>query len=134
MEELCYGKNILKDSCYSVEGFINYYKDKELKEITDTLIAEFINYWLKERGVSTSYQNHPIYAIKFYYEKIVQADWKLFLIDRPRKEQKLMVVLNESEIRALIEWLDNIKHIALVMLGFSSRLRLEELVNLKLET
>lgn len=88
-----------------------------------------------ESKVSTSYQNHAIYAIKFYYERVKGGLRKVYLIERPMKEKEkaLPVVLNVKEIGALLKATENIKHKAILMLGYSSGLRLGELVNVRLQ-
>lgn len=86
-----------------------------------------------DRKVSSSYHNQAINAIKFYYERVLNGDRKIYLLDRPRKEQKLPVVLNQEEVKQLLKCIDNIKHRALVMLVYSSGLRLSEIVGLKIK-
>jgi site-specific recombinase XerD len=85
-----------------------------------------------ERKVSSSYQNQSINAIKFYFERILGGQRKFYFLDRPRKERTLPTVLNIDEITRLIQSIDNLKHKTIVMLAYSSGLRLSELVNIKL--
>jgi site-specific recombinase XerD len=57
---------------------------------------------------------------------------KLYLVDRPRDEKRLPVVLNEHEISDLLNATENIKHKAILMLAYSGGLRLSELISVKL--
>ncbi|MFO7370309.1 MAG: tyrosine-type recombinase/integrase [Bacteroidales bacterium] len=57
---------------------------------------------------------------------------KLYFVERPIKEKTLPVVLSKEEITAMIEKEENIKHKAVIMVGFSAGLRVGEIVNLKL--
>jgi len=107
----------------------------ELNNIDEKMIIDFLRFLVIESKVSTSYQNHAIYAIKFYYERVKGGLRKVYLIERPMKEKEkaLPVVLNVKEIGALLKATENIKHKAILMLGYSSGLRLGELVNVRLQ-
>ncbi|MDY0216832.1 MAG: tyrosine-type recombinase/integrase [Bacteroidales bacterium] len=114
------------------EEFINYYYRYEVNKIDEQMIIQFLRYLVMERKVSTSYQNQSINAIKFYYEKVLGGQRKFYFIDRPKKEKTLPTVLNEDEVKRLFANVDNIKHKCILMLAYSSGLRLGEIVRLRL--
>ena len=70
-------------------------------------------------------------AIKFYLEKVLHGERKVYYIERPMKETKLPRVLSQEEVKALIEVTQNPKHRCILMLLYSSGLRLSELINLR---
>jgi site-specific recombinase XerD len=86
-----------------------------------------------ERNVSESYQNISINAIKFYYERVLGGQRKIYFVDRPRREKKLPVVLSTAEIVAVMNCTKNLKHKALLMLIYSAGLRISEAINLKIK-
>jgi site-specific recombinase XerD len=86
---------------------------------------------VKERGISISYQNQAINAIKFYYEKVAGGVRKFYQLERPLKEQKLPTVLSVEEIQAMIKATVNLKHKLLIMMCYSAGLRISELLNLR---
>ncbi len=92
-----------------------------------------MQYLVIERKISTSYQNQSINSIKFYYERVLGGQRKIYLIERPRREKTLPEVLSEQEVVSVIQQIDNIKHKAIVMLTYSSGLRLSEVVNLRIK-
>ena len=96
------------------------------------MITVFLRYLVIERKVSTSYQNQAINAVKFYYERVLGGQRKIYLVDRPREEKTLPVVLNEKEVGGLLKATENIKHKAILMLAYSGGLRLSELINVRL--
>ena len=49
-----------------LEEFINHFPAKKLDDITEPEILTYIRYLVQERGISSSYQNQAINAIKFY--------------------------------------------------------------------
>lgn len=74
-----------------------------------------------------------INAIKFYYEIVLEMPNRFYSIERPRKESKLPKVLSKEEIISIINHTNNIKHKCIVSLLYSSGLRRNELLQLKLK-
>ncbi len=103
------------------EEFINYYENKDLLEINENDIRIFLLSLVK-RNVSHSYQNQSINAIKFYFEIVLGLPNRHYYIERPRKIEKLPVVLSTQEIQALIGVVDNLKHKAILMIIYSAGL------------
>jgi len=131
LTELRYSKNTTKIYRVMFEEFINYYHKYDINKIDEPQIISFLRFLVMERKVSTSYQNQSINAIKFYYEKVLGGQRKFYFIDRPKKEQTLPNVLNEEEVVRLIKSVDNIKHKCMLMLAYSSGLRLGEVIRLR---
>lgn len=132
LREIRYSEKTIKTYSAAFEEFINYYYRYEVNKIDEQMIIQFLRYLVMERKVSTSYQNQSINAIKFYYEKVLGGQRKFYFIDRPKKEKTLPTVLNEDEVKRLFANVDNIKHKCILMLAYSSGLRLGEIVRLRL--
>jgi integrase/recombinase XerD len=113
--------------------FINYYHDKPTDDIDERDIKNYLLYLYDKRGVSSSYQNQAVNAIKFYYEKVKGGERKIYLIDRPRTEHKLPVVLSFEEVMRIIKVTKNIKHKCILMTLYSGGLRIGELLRLKMK-
>jgi len=133
LTEMRYTQNTFKIYTSLFEEFINYYHTYDIKAIDEKMIISFLQYLVTERKISPSYQNQSINSIKFYYERVLGGQRKLYLVDRPRKEKTLPEVLNEDEIVEVIKSISNIKHKAIVMVTYSGGLRLSEVVNLKIQ-
>lgn len=133
LKELRYSENTQKVYCGLFEEFINYYPDKDAEKITENEVIAFLRYLVNDRKISISYQNQSINAIKFYYERVLGGQRKIYLIERPRKETILPEVLSEEEIAAILKSITNIKHKALIMTIYSGGLRISELINLKVK-
>ena len=114
LKELHNSENTLRVYSSAFEQFCNYYKDHPLENISQEQITKYMQHLVVDRKVSSSYHNQAINAIKFYYERVLNGDRKIYLLDRPRKEQKLPVVLNQEEVKQLLKCIDNIKHRALL--------------------
>ena len=133
LKELRYSKNTLDVYTDLFEEFINYYPDLAPENISEEEIIAFLRYLVNERKISTSYQNQSINAIKFYYERVLGGTRKIYLIERPRKENYLPEVLSEEEIASIIKAISNLKHKAIIIVIYSGGLRISELINLKIK-
>ncbi len=132
LKELRYSENTIRTYTDLFREFINYHFRYDIKTIDEPTIIAYLRYLVMERQVSSSYQNQAINAIKFYYEKVLGGLRKFYFVERPTKEKTLPVVLSKAEITAMIEKEENIKHKAVIMVGFSAGLRVGEIVNLRL--
>lgn len=81
---------------------------------------------------SHSYIGQLISALKFFYEDVLQKSNFLINIPRPKKARNLPDVLSEEEVRQILTSQDNIKHKVLLMMAYSSGLRVSEVVSLKI--
>ena len=133
LKELRYSINTQHVYTDLFEEFINYYPDLAPENISEEEIIAFLRYLVNERKISTSYQNQSINAIKFFYERVLGGQRKIYLIERPRKEKYLPEVLSEEEVAAILKSITNIKHKALIMTIYSGGLRISELINLKVK-
>lgn len=133
MKELRYSERTIQTYKSLFEEFINYYHHKDIEQIDEPMIVDFLRYLVIERKISLSYQNQSINAIKFYYERVLGGQRKIYLIDRPRREQGLPVVLSEEEVKLILNAPKNLKHKAILMTIYSGGLRISEAINLKIE-
>lgn len=117
-------------SCF--EKFMNAFPDSELIEISEEDIQAYLNK-LAHKGVSSSQLNQTINSIKFYYELILQMPNRFYSIERPFKEQRLPKVLSKQEVKQIIDACQNIKHKCILSLLYSSGLRRQELLNLRVK-
>jgi site-specific recombinase XerD len=128
-----YSKNTVDVYCSCFEEFLNYFPERNVDEIERTDIERYMRYLVEERCISTSYQNQSINAIKFYYEKVMGGKRNVYYIERPRKEHTIPTVLSEEEVRDVIKSIRNLKHKCLIMLTYSTGMRVGELLNLRPE-
>lgn len=133
LKELRYSPNTIRTYSSLFEEFINHFPGQVIDDISELQIIEFLQFLVIQRKVSTSYQNQSINAIKFYYERILGGERKIYLVERPRRERTLPVVLNEAEVAKLLSSVENMKHKALLMTIYSGGLRLSEVINLQLK-
>jgi len=127
-----------KYSPKTVKAYIHYNEDllkisgKNLSDITESDIKDYLFYLVEQRKVATSTLNIAINALKFYYGTILKRKF-LYEIKRPRKDRKLPVVLGREEVVRILSSVENIKHKAILMLIYSAGLRVSEVVKLRAE-
>ena len=106
--------------------------DKFPEEINAADIKNFLALIEKDKNYSSSSMNLAVSAFKFFYKRILKHDF----IDeqqRPSQDKNLPVVLAKSEVLKMLGMEKNIKHRILLMLAYSSGLRVSEVVVLKKE-
>jgi len=70
-------------------------------------------------------------GIKFYYQSVLQRDWKLFAILRAQKERKLPCVLSKPEILKVLAHVTTFHNYAFFSTVYACGLRLQEGLNLQ---
>ena len=103
---------------------------KSPDELGENEIKEYLLH-LKESGLADGTFRFYAAGIKFLYSTTLQQRW-VDDIKFGRRPLKLPVVLDLSEVEALFSVTDNIKHKAVLMIMYSSGLRISELMNLKI--
>ncbi len=115
---------------YMFREFLKYSYPKKLHQITETDILLFQRHIVVEKGCSRAYQNQSINAIKFYLEHVLGWDRQVYALQRPKKTQRLPLVLSIEEIHRLFVSTPNLKHRTILMTIYSAGLRISEALNL----
>jgi site-specific recombinase XerD len=95
-------------------------------------ITQFLAIIEKEREYSASSLNLAISAVKFFYKNVLK-NANISEHHRPRNDKRLPLVLSKEEISKILGMEHNPKHRLLLMLVYSSGLRVSEVVALKRE-
>ncbi len=133
LETRKYSLNTAKTYISMFEKFINHYKDEEnLMAINEEMILRYIQF-LIQNGLSDSYVNQSINAIKFYYEVVKEMPNRFYAVERPMPKEPLPKVLSKEDVGKMIASIKNIKHKCLVSMLYATGLRRGELLNLKIE-
>jgi site-specific recombinase XerD len=103
---------------------------KTPEQMNSADIKNYLAYLDGTRDLAASSMNLAISALKFFYRNVIKRD----IIDeqhRPRQDKKLPGVLSRTEVKHLLDNELNPKHRLLLMLVYSSGLRVSEVVALK---
>ncbi|HET9571275.1 MAG TPA: tyrosine-type recombinase/integrase [Bacteroidales bacterium] len=131
LQEMRYSPHTIQTYCSLFEEFINFYHRFDISRIDEHQIIAFLRHLVTERKVSISYQNQSINAIKFYYERVLGSQRKIYLVDRPRTEKTLPIVLSPEEVQLILTAPTNLKHRAILTTIYSAGLRVSEAIALK---
>jgi integrase/recombinase XerD len=70
-------------------------------------------------------------ALKFYYEQVLKKEKLFWEIPRPKKQQQNPHFFNQDEITQILKLTDNLKHKTMLMLAYSTGMRISEVTTLK---
>ena len=127
-----------KYSPHTIQSYIFFNRSfcfilqKYPEEIQPGDIKQFLATVEKDREYSASTMNLAISAIKFFYKNVFIKDF-INEKTRPRADKLLPMILDKTEIKNLLDLERNMKHRLLLMLVYSSGLRVSEVVALKRE-
>lgn len=127
-----YSKSTFNTYTYMFRNFLRFVYPKPLCHIGKMDVISYQLYLVREKGVSRSYQNQSINAIKFYLERVLGQDRQVFQLERPKKESKLPLVLSLGDVKRILTATSNMKHQAMLTTLYSAGLRMGELIDLKL--
>ncbi len=68
-----YSSNTIKSYVYSLRVYLDFFRNKDPADITDSDFIRFNNEYILKNYYSASYQNQVINAIKLFYQKIEHA-------------------------------------------------------------
>jgi len=109
---------------------------RTLQKPAEEIRTEDVNVFLaeldKDKEYSASSMNLAISAIKFFYKEVLKNDI-IGEKHRPRHDKRFPMVLSKQEIIEVLKLEKNPKHRLLLMLAYSSGLRVSEVVALKKE-
>ena len=116
-----------------VRQYIKFHKLKHPEDMGEAEVARFLNFLTIEKEVAPNTQNQALNALKFLYRHVLSRPLEdIEGIHRSKKQQKLPVVLEKNEIRALFKQLDP-PYWLLTGLMYGSGLRLMEALRLRVK-
>jgi len=108
----------------------NYF-GKSPEELGEKEVKEYLVHLLEDRKLSRGTYRNYVAGIKFLYKTTLNREEVVEKIRYPKANKKLPVVLDLSEIKALLSVMENIKHRALLTITYSAGLRISEAACLK---
>lgn len=129
-----YAENTIQIYYNMVFHYINSFRLNSLQEIHKFSEKEIDRYHLgltERRALSASTINQSINAIKLYYKVIAGARVHLNEISRPKNERVLPKVHSQEDMQKLLTGIGNLKHKAILLLMYSSGIRISELIRME---
>lgn len=124
-----YSTNTIENYCSQVKLFLEHFNNVATKpsEISEKQIKE----WLLLSN-SINGRKHRISAVKLFYKLTGKQPLKFRHIEYPRSEKKLPQIIDKTFLLDQIEKINNTKHKAIIMLAYSTGMRVSEVCNLKI--
>lgn len=129
-----YSENTIK-TYYSLMGrFIRMAPipdEQALQALKSEAVNIYHSRWMAQGNTDSSTINQSVSAIKFYMQKVLQSPTEGIELIRAKKEKKLPKVMSQEEVLSILSASGNLKHRCILTLIYSSGLRCDELINLK---
>ena len=114
-----------------VENLAKYF-NRSPAELGEAELKKYMLYMINERHLSEGTFRFYVAGLKFFYRTTLKREWPVEKIRHPRSKRKLPMVLDLSEVESLFAVTKNLKHKAMLMITYSSGLRVSETARLKL--
>lgn len=121
-----YSKNSIESYVSCLNIFFSKSKKDHPKNVNEQDIKDFL-FQFKEVNTQRNYHS----AIKKFYDICLGQKEKFKYIPYAKKNEKLPIVLSQSEIQKMFTACKNTKHSVILALLYSCGLRVSELINLK---
>ncbi len=125
-----YSKKTIQSYVSHITAYTRYF-GKSPAEMGEEEMRKYLFYLKDEKRTSWSNINVAYNALKYFSEKVLDRDFELAKIPRPRGQWKLPEVLSELEVKKILGAVENIKHQVMLMGAYSAGLRLSEVTHLK---
>ena len=109
-----------------------YHSDVDPYDFTEDMITGYLVYLSKTLKCSRVKCKMAAQSICFFCRHVLKRPYVIPSVIYPRTASKLPPVMSAEEIRSLIDTVKNIKHRTIIMLLYSSGLRVSEISHLKI--
>lgn len=124
-----YSRNTLKSYLFYNSRLLEF-TGKNPDKITQSDIYSYLDYMASSKSLSASSMNSAVNALRFYYGEVLKLNF-IYDIPRCKKDKKLPVIFNKSEIKNILMVPDNPKHRLALNITYSAGLRVSETSRLK---
>jgi integrase/recombinase XerD len=115
-----------------VSTFLRFIAPKRATECTSDDLVRLVDEYILPAGLSYSYQNQMVSAVKKFYGKIYRSVIEPGEFTRPRPQHRLPNVMSKEEVKKVLDAQVNEKHRVMLSLIYACGLRRSELIGLTL--
>ena len=130
MELRGYSPLTIKNYLLCVSNFSKHY-DMSLELLGENEVRNYLHYCITERNLCEGTVNYIHSAIKFFYTKTLDREWRTEKLKRIKERRKLPVILSQPEIKDILDATENLKHKTILATIYGSGLRLSEAAKLR---
>ncbi|PQJ74174.1 integrase [Polaribacter gangjinensis] len=128
-----YSESTIQTYTFFVADFVNFHTETALEELTNRSVEVFIEKVFIPRKYSISSQRQFISALKVFTVFYPHTKINDLQLERPKKSRILPNVLSQEEVLRIVQVTKNLKHRAIIVLLYSSGLRIGEITSLQLK-
>lgn len=122
-----YSELTIKNYSCQIWMFLNYFNASQPKDINQNQIKDYLT-----SKVNINSRKHTHSALKLFYRLTIGQHRKFAYIEYARKPQTEPILLSQEEIQRMFDVCENKKHLAILATLFSTGIRRQELIDLKL--
>ncbi len=112
--------------------FLDFIKKHKISEVNSKILITYFDYLKTDKNFSYSSMKQALAAIRFLYLEVLRKEVDFNFFVKMKKPNSLPNILTASEIKKIIESVDNLKHRTILSTIYSCGLRVSELINLKI--
>lgn len=116
----------------AVHQLAEHYR-KSPDQISEEELRRYFLFLKNEKRVARSTSTLALCGIKFFYERTLEREWKVFDLIRPPQEQKLPVVLSITEVGRILKCIHRERYRVCASLIYACGLRLLEGVQMQVK-
>jgi integrase/recombinase XerD len=133
LESHRYPPNTVRTYTTMMESFLRFVTPKEASECDASDLVAMVTEYILPRGLSYSYQNQLISAVKKFYREICREVIDPGTFTRPRSRHRLPNVLSKEEVKRILSVPENDKHRLVLSVIYGCGLRRSEVIMLEPE-
>ena len=129
MQVKSYAANTIDNYSHYLRLFLDY-TNKSRSKINSADVRKYMN---DISCCDNSVKNQSINAIKLLFKYVLEKKLDAVIVERPRKKKRLPRVIDSEVLEHKLSQIKNLKHKAILELGYRCGLRVSEVCNLRIE-
>ena len=127
-----YSPNTVRTYLSELRYLFVYYADADPKDFTEEQIFQYLLYLAKTLCCSRVKCALAAQSIAFFLRYVQKRPYVIPSLIYPRKSSKLPPVMSAEEIKSLIDGVNNLKHRTILMMLYSTGMRISEIANCRI--
>jgi len=126
-----YSTSTIRTYLGEMKQLLGMLKDIPADDLQTEHIKRYLLFCFEKLHLTENTLHSRINALKYYYEQVLGREKFFWEIPRPKKQLLLPNFFNQDEITAILRSVENVKHKTMLMLAYSSGLRVSEVVRIR---
>jgi integrase/recombinase XerD len=126
-----YSTSTIRTYLGEMKQLLGLLKDIPADDLQTEHIKRYLLFCFERLHLTENTLHSRINALKYYYEQVLGREKFFWEIPRPKKQLLLPNFFNQDEITAILRSVANVKHKTMLMLAYSSGLRVSEVVQIR---